>query len=258
MPLLERPDGGRVWFEVHDRGFGPAVLLLEGLGGDAGGWGETIERLAAGRCVVALDARGNGRSDPLVGPASMDLYVEDAMAVLDELEVARAHLYGRSFGGMVAIQAALSHPSRVRSLVLAATHAGASGATRPGPDGRVPKDRPWLALFSDGFVREHPERVRAHAALAGSEARRRRPQWQAMRTWDVWDRIGLIGCPTLVVHGTGDRLVPVENARRLASSIPGAELVLLEGAGHAYQWEQPGAADAAVLDFLDRVEAMAA
>ena len=61
--------------------------------------------------------------------------------------------------------------------------------------------------------------------------------------------------PTLVLHGTDDRLVPVENARRVASLIPGARLVLLEGAGHVYHSEQPEAADAAVLSFLDDVEA---
>ena len=83
----------------------------------------------------------------------------------------------------------------------------------------------------------------------------RRRQWDAMQAWNAWDRIPGIDRPTLVLHGTDDRLVPVENGRRLASLIPGARLVLLNGAGHVYHSEQPEAADAAVLAFLDDVEA---
>jgi len=59
-----------------------------------------------------------------------------------------------------------------------------------------------------------------------------------------------------VLHGTGDRLVAVENGQRLAQAIPGARLVLLEGAGHLYHSEQPDAADQAVMSFIDHVEAL--
>ena len=122
----------------------------------------------------------------------------------------------------------------------------------------VPKAKPYLALYSERFAREHPDHV-AEDILVGSQnpqpAHAGRRQWEAMQGWSSFERLGQIRCPTLVLHGTEDRLVPVANARLLADRIPNAELVLLEGAGHLYHSEQPERADRAVLGFLGRVEA---
>ena len=153
---------------------------------------------------------------------------------------------------------ALSCPDRVRSLVLAATHAGAPRASRFGRGVNVPKDRPYLALYSPRFAQEHPEHVAddiRHGSRQPSRPRARRRQWQALRGWDAWDRIRSLQIPALVLHGTEDRVIPVENGRRLAEAIPGARLVLLEGAGHVYHSEQPEASDRAVVDFLREVDA---
>ena len=73
-----------------------------------------------------------------------------------------------------------------------------------------------------------------------------------MQAFDSYDRLPAIAAPTLVLHGAEDRLIAPANAQVLADRIPGAELVLLEGAGHLYHSEQAGAADAAVLDFVRR------
>jgi 3-oxoadipate enol-lactonase len=73
-----------------------------------------------------------------------------------------------------------------------------------------------------------------------------------MQGFDACDRLSALTSPTLVLHGTEDRIVDPENARILASLIPGAELVLLEGAGHVYHSEQPEASDRAVLEFIRR------
>jgi pimeloyl-ACP methyl ester carboxylesterase len=159
---------------------------------------------------------------------------------------------------MVAIEMALTSPQRVRSLVLAATHAGRRAATRVGSFGKVPKDKPYLALYSEAFAQEHPDHV-AEDILVGSQnpqpLHAGRRQWNAVDGWDAWDRLGQIEAPTLVVHGTEDRMVAVENARRIAEAIDGADLSLLEGAGHAYHSERPDESDAIVITFLDRVEA---
>jgi pimeloyl-ACP methyl ester carboxylesterase len=227
------------------------------MGGDLPGWRRNIPTLATRHLVIAYDHRGNGRSPMPDEPVTMATFVDDAMAMLDEAGADRAHLYGQSFGGMVAIEAALTHPDRVRSLVLACTHAGPRRATHAAA--RAPKARPYELLYSERFVRDHPDHVaedlRVGAAGPREQPHARRRQWEAMQAWDAWDRLGDIACPTLVLHGTEDRLVPVENARRLASAVPGARLTLLEGAGHLYHSEQAEAADAAVLDFLDEVEA---
>lgn len=258
MPFLVRSDGCRLYYELHGPGDGPALVLLEGMGGDIPGWRRNIPRLARRYRVVAYDFRGNGLSDKPNEKVSMATFVDDTIALLDHLGIQAAHLYGQSFGGMVALELALSHPDRVRSLVLAATHAGPSQLVPVGARGKVPKDKPYLSLYSTEFAEEHPDHV-AEDILVGSQnpqpgyAGRR--QWEAVQAWNAWDRLDLIGQPTLVLHGTGDRLISVENAQIIAERIANAELALLQGAGHVYHSEQADAADQAVLAFLDRVEA---
>jgi pimeloyl-ACP methyl ester carboxylesterase len=258
VPSYERPDGCSLFFELHGPEEGPPLLLLEGLGGDIPGWRRNIPRLARRYRVIAYDFRGNGRSDKPHGPIRIGTLVDDTIGLLDHLEVGSAHVYGQSMGGMVGIEMALTHPERVRSLVLAATHAGRRAATPVGPPGRVPKGRPHLALYGEAFAREHPEHVAEDKLVGGRNPQPMhagRRQWEAIDAWDAWDRLPEIGVPALILHGTEDRLVSMQNARRMAEAIPGAELVLLPGAGHVYHSEQPERADAAVLDFLDRVEA---
>lgn len=248
MTFLRRPDGCRLYYEVHGRPDARPMVLLEGLGGDIAGWRRTIPRLSGSLRVVAYDFRGNGRSDAPDEPQTMATFVEDTVALLDHLAVEAATLYGQSFGGMVAQELALTHPRRVRSLVLGCTHPGSSHAVRVRE--KVPKDRPWEALYAPQYLREHPDRVaedlRAGTAQAPHAARR---QWEAMQGFDAYDRLPDIRVPTLVLHGTEDRTIHPDNGRLLARRIPGARLVLLEGAGHVYHAEQPEAADQAVLGF---------
>ena len=257
MPFLERPDGCRLYYERHGPDDGPSLVLLEGMGGDIPGWRRNIPDLAGRYRVIAYDFRGNGRSDKPDEPMTMTTFVDDAVALLDHLGLETAHFYCQSFGAMVGQELALAHPDRVRSLVLAATHAGPRRAARPQREARVSKDKPYMALYSPQFARDHPDHV-AEDILVGSQIPQPphagRRQWEAMQGWDAWDRVAGIACPVLVLHGTEDRLVSVENARRLAHLIPGARLVLLEGAGHVYNSEQPEASDAAVLAFLEGVE----
>lgn len=258
MPFLVRPDGCRLYYELHGPSKAPALLLLEGLGGDIPGWRRNIPRLSDRYRVVGYDFRGNGRSDPPRGRVSMGAFVGDTTGLLDELGIGSAHAYGQSFGGMVAIEMALVHPERVRSLVLAATHAGPSARIPVDTRRNVPKDSPHLALYSERFAREHPDHVAEDIQVGSQNAQplgAGRRQWEAMQSWDAWDRLHLIDLPVLVLHGTEDRMVAVENARLIAGRIPGAELALLEGAGHVYHSEQAEAADRAVLEFLDGVEA---
>lgn len=245
MPWLARPDGCRLFFETH--GDGAPLVLLEGMGGDIAGWRRNIPRLAERLRVVAWDLRGNGRSVCEPGGWTMETFVLDTVALLDHLEIERAHLYGQSLGGMIAIETALAHPGRVRSLVLAATHAGRAVPSRE----RAPKDRPWELLYAPGFPERHPDHVAddlAHGSAQPPAARR--AQWEATKAWDAHDRLGEIAAPTLVVHGTEDRMIHPDNGRVLAERIPGARLALLEGAGHAYHSEQADPADRLVLEFV--------
>ncbi len=256
MPIVRRPDGCRLYYEIHGDPDMPPVVLLEGAGGDIAGWGRTIEDLAVRCRVIAGAFRGNGRSDPATERVWISTFVDDTLALLDEAGVDRAHVYGQSFGGMVAQELALTAPHRVRSLILAATHCGRRHRIRP--TAKVPKDRPYLMLYSEAFARDHPDRVDEHQRLASRNpqpAQSGSRQWEAMLAFDACDRLGQLRMPTLVLHGADDRLIPAENGRMLAERIPRSRLVLLEGAGHVYQWEQPEAAIGPILSFVDEVEA---
>lgn len=248
-----RPDGCRLFFETHgDRSTEPLVLL-EGMGGDIPGWRRNIPNLAKELFVVAYDFRGNGRSDEPPGPCTMATFVDDTVALMDELRLDSAHVYGQSFGGMVAQELALAYPTCVRSLVLACSHAGGAHVVQSRAE--VPKDASWLGLYSQAFAEANPDHVAEDLSVGSAQPRHPvggRRQWEAMQGFDAYDRLPQITAPTLVLHGTEDRTVDPENARVLASRIPGAELFLLEGAGHVYHSEQPEATDAAVLDFVRR------
>ena len=254
MSTLTRPDGATLFHEEHGDPAAEAIVLLEGMGGDIPGWRRSIPRLAVELMVVAYDFRGNGRSSEPTGPVTMSTFVEDTIALLDDLALDRAHVYGQSFGGMVAQELALVHPDRVDTLVLAATHCGGSHVV-PAPRTAVPKGEPWRALYAPGFPEAHPGHVAEDLRVGGEQPRHPsggRRQWEAMRSFDNYDRLPLITAPTLVLHGTDDQLISPANAEVLAGRIPGAELVLLEGAGHLYHSEQSEGADAAVLDFVHR------
>jgi len=203
--------------------------------------------------VVAYDLRGNGMSDAPDEPMTMATFVGDTIALLDELGIERAHVYGQSFGGMVAQELVLAHPERVRSLILACTHAGGSHVVRRSVT--VPVGLAWRQLYAPGYPDEHPEHVEEDLRVGSSNPQQAHAglrQWEAMQGFDAYDRLPGIRAPTLVLHGTEDLMVPVENARLLAERIPGAELILMEGAGHVYHSERADEADAFVLDFVRR------
>ena len=253
MPVLRRPEGVGLYHELHGPETGPPLILLEGMGGDIPGWRRNIPVLASELRVIAYDFRGNGNSDEPTGPATMATFVDDTTALLDSLGIERAHVYGQSFGGMVAQELALTLPERVRTLILGCTQVGPRHAIRKGS--KVPKGEPWRAMYAPRFPDLHPEHVAEDLRVGAAQPRHPeggRRQWEAMQGFDSFDRLPTLRVPTLIVHGTEDQAIPVENAELLAERIPGAELVLLEGAGHLYHSEQAAAADAAVLDFVRR------
>ncbi|MEW6058842.1 MAG: alpha/beta fold hydrolase [Actinomycetota bacterium] len=253
MSWLVRPDGCRLYYETHGRLTGQPLVLLEGMGGDVNGWRRNIPRLAVELLVVAYDFRGNGRSDAPDEPVTMATFVEDTVALLDDLRIDAAHAYGQSFGGMVAQELALAHPERVRSLILACTHAGGAHVVRS--SAKVPKDKPWLALYSPGFAARHPGHVAEDLRMGSRSPQHpgaRRRQWDAAQRFDAYDRVPGIRAPALVLHGTEDQMIDPANAQILASRIPGAELAMLEGAGHVYHSERAEESDAMVLDFIRR------
>src|SRR3954471_16572367 len=248
-------------------GNGPPVLLVMGLGLSGGAWWRTVDTLSRDFRVITFDNRGVGRSRGLAPAYTTEALADDAVAILDALEIKQANVYGLSLGGMVAQQVALRHPVRVRSLVL--------GATTPGGRHAKTADEEVMSFFLSRDQR--PREEAAWASVAYNYGRRCRERHADRIAEDICRRLAntfdeeaykahlmaaaLHNCtsrlhrikvPTLVVHGSDDRVVPVDNARLIASRLPDGRLHLLEGTGHLYTTEAPEP-DAEVARFFDAV-----
>jgi pimeloyl-ACP methyl ester carboxylesterase len=182
-------------------------------------------------------------------PASIATMADDTAAVLDAVTSEPAVVVGLSMGGMIAQELALRYPDRVRALVLVGTrppapaHLQVSGDViarllrRPEPDRPIREfvAAEWAGLCGPGFAAAHPDRI---AELVDQILERPTPrvttsrQMTAIAAWHGPRRLASISCPTTVVHGDVDPLMPVGNGMRLARMIPGARYVELAGVGH--------------------------
>lgn len=246
-------------------GTGEAVLLIAGLALPALSLWRTVPALARRFRVLTYDHRGVGGSAGLRAPFSTSAMASDAISVLDAAGVERAHVYGTSLGGLVAQQIALRRPERVRSLVLGATHPG--GSRIEPPDGDVlsllrrrpdlpAREAAWAFVpynYAERCRRDHLDRIvqdiahRLETPYAGSAYG---AQLYAAATHDCLWSLRRVTAPTLVVHGSEDRMIPPQNAELLANAIPGAELHLLDETGHSYATEEPSVNDA-IAAFLE-------
>src|SRR4051794_34093145 len=245
-------------------GNGPPVLLVMGLGLSGGAWWRTVDTLSRDFRVITFDNRGVGRSRGLTPAYTTEALADDAVAILDALEIEQANVYGLSLGGMVAQQFALRHPRRVRSLVLGATTPGGRRAKLADEEvlkffqGRANRTREEAAWASVAY--NYGRRCREeHADRIADDIRRRlayqfdeeayQAQMMAAALHNCTSRLRRIAVPALVVHGEEDRVVPVDNAHLIASRLSNGRLHLLEGTGHLYTTEAPEA-DAEVARFL--------
>lgn len=250
---------------VLDDGRGEPLLLIPGLGYATWCWSRQIGPLSRAARVLALDNRGTGRSGKPPGPYSIHQMAEDAFSVLTQLGAVPARIVGTSMGGYIAMTLAKNHPEAVRSLVLIATTIGGPGC-HP-----VPKETVWAwqnaatfdaagfaretmpLSFAPGWVEEHPaeyEELLAQWLTAPTPINAWLAQFMACT---VFLREGLqspIRHPTVIVHGTADRVVPYENAAHLAKAAPGASLVTLEGAGHLCWIERAAEVNDIILDLV--------
>jgi 3-oxoadipate enol-lactonase len=235
-------------------GEGEPMLLIQGMSATHLTWGRPfLDELERDFDCVVFDNRGMGRSGRAELPFTIADMAGDTAALLDALEIERAHVVGISMGGMIAQELALAHPERIRTLTLGATYCG-------GPDGTLmaaedlqllgeamasgERERVFRAMWeinlSTGFrgddSRFVPFKEMAEALPAPQAVILQ--QMRACGAHATSERLGGISVPTLVIHGDEDRLLGPNNGREIASLIP-ARLELLEGVGHMFWWEQP-------------------
>ncbi len=261
---MPRARVGEIELCYERTGSGPPLLAINGMSGTLLSWGEPfLAPLRESFEVIVYDHRGVGESSRMEAPAvqedSMTIaeLARDAAGLLDALGLDSAHVLGISMGGMVAQELALAGQAgtnRVRTLTLGCTYCGGQGAAFAAP--AVPQrlveslrsgDRE-LALRTGWEIcvslplRDDPELYAAYRAIALA---RRAPQavimaqMQAIAAHDTSTRLASLELPTLIVHGTADELIPVQNAHAIAGHMPAARLELLDGAGHLFFWEEP-------------------
>lgn len=249
-------DGTRIGYDVH--GAGEPLLLIHGQSLDRTMWEGVYADLAESHRVIRMDMRGTGDSDvPLDISYSMELLAHDALAVLDEEGVERAHVYGFSMGGKIAQTLAAMAPDRIGALILGATAPGGSNEVeRPHHTSvalrkaNTEEGRDLIAhlFYSPSWADANPETVAR--ILPRNPLRAQRRHYEASMKHDGWELLPRIQAPTLVVHGEDDELAPVANAELLAERIPNARLLLLPGARHGYLHEATPKATESVRDFL--------
>jgi 3-oxoadipate enol-lactonase len=242
------------------------VLLIMGLGYPAAMWYRVLPYLVAGYRTIVLDNRGVGSTGVPPGPYSIEQMADDAVSVLDAAGEASAHVVGASMGGFIAQEVVLRHPTRVRSLVLACTNTNGPEAILPDPEALTmlttrasltPREAAYAAR-PFVYAPDTPDEV----VDEDIEVRMKQPttpegyanQLQAVVAHrGTFDRLPQIAVPTLVVHGTADKLVNPANAPVVAGRIPGARLVLIDGASHIFFSDRTEEAGRTLRAFLDEV-----
>jgi 3-oxoadipate enol-lactonase len=226
-------------------GSGEPLLLIQGLGYARWGWEPVVEPLSRSFEVLIFDNRGIGESEVPPGPYTIAEMAADAVQVLDEAGVERAHVVGTSLGGMIAQELALSRPERVSKLVLACTTPGGADAY-PMPQRTVDLmlARATLREFTENALTpavlpDVVDRILAHRERTDQGYDAWAAQAAAGAGFDASGRLGALEAPTLVQHGDGDVVVDPRNGQLLAELIPGARLSVYEGGGHLFFWQEP-------------------
>jgi len=267
----------------------PAVLLVMGLATQMVGWHEDFCEAFADRGyhVIRFDNRDIGRSQQMTGPVptlrqlifrdkraaryTLEDMAQDGFALLDHLGIERAHVVGVSMGGMIAQTMAALGPERVVSLVSWMSNTGARWSGQPSPRmypvllRTPPRDREgflkhavWVfsRIGSPGFEadEENLQRVAGLSYDRGiNPAGSLRQLAAIIASGDRTPLLRTISAPTLVIHGSGDKLVPPSGGRATARAIPGARLLTIEGMGH----DLPRAAWPRILDAIEENAARA-
>ncbi|MDP3748315.1 MAG: alpha/beta fold hydrolase [Phenylobacterium sp.] len=251
MAKLNR-DGVEIYYEVH--GEGPPLLLTHGFSATAQMWKGQIDSLAPHFQLITWDMRGHGQSDYPVDPAaySEEATVADMAAILDAVGAKDAIIGGLSLGGYMSLAFHLAHPERTRALLIIDTGPGyKKDEAREGWNANALKradryDTDGLGLLEKGSAETRTARHRDATGLAHA-ARGMLTQRDAR----VIESLPHIAVPALVVVGADDTPF-LAASDYMAGKIPNARKVVIEGAGHAANIDQPAAFNAALLNFLEK------
>jgi 3-oxoadipate enol-lactonase len=252
MPLAQV---GEIELDYERSGAGPPLLLIMGMSGTYLHWGEPfLAPLREHFELIVYDHRGVGSSSRMDARLTIAQMAADAEGLLGALGLDSAHVLGISMGGMIAQELALGHPERIRTLTLGCTYCGGAGSALAAPEtmqalveAQMSGERervlrvmweinvsPTMAADDHAYARFL--QIAAQRAVAQPVIM---AQMRAIAEHDTSARLGQLEPPTLVIHGTADRLLPVQNGRLIASLVSGSQLEIFDDVGHMFWWERP-------------------
>jgi 3-oxoadipate enol-lactonase len=256
-------NGIRLGYRLDGPDNAPPLVLLNSLGTDLRIWNPQVALLSRTLRVIRYDQRGHGASEVPAGPYTIEQLGLDLLALLDALQIERAHLCGLSLGGMVALWCAAHHPGRVARAVFANT--AARIGTMESWNARIAlvntggmsaiREMVVARFLSEGFRRSHPEVARQLGEmLEAIDPAGYMGACAALRDADLHEIVAAIQVPSLIIAGELDEATPPAQVQELHAAISGSELLLLREAAHLSNVEQPEAFSKAVLAFLASAE----
>jgi pimeloyl-ACP methyl ester carboxylesterase len=249
MPIV---NCGRFDVNYIEQGEGFPVVLIHGLAGDHTAWLPQLAAFSGQYRVVAMDNPGSGDSSPVDGPCTTEELADTMLALMENLGIEKAHVVGRSLGGLSRQHMASPSPQGIHWLSLAAS------APTVDPIGRrilenMREILEWRDDWADwarhsahmfvapGFYNDNPDAMAAIEALVGNEARSRTSYINLNNTalaHDTSDRLGDIACPTLIMGGRFDPICSMQGNELLSAGIANSELVVFEKSSHFFLMEE--------------------
>jgi pimeloyl-ACP methyl ester carboxylesterase len=260
------------YVDLGEQGDSRPIVFVHGLSGQWQNWLENIPRFAEQRRVIALDLPGFGMSPMPREPITIDLYGRVVAELCERLDLGPVVLVGNSMGGYVAAEAAIDAPEAVERLMLVSAAGISQGDVPLGTALRAGKvlglatraslaqrrsqmARPALRHWILSLVVRHPTRLRPDIAFEGLLKGSGKPGFLdalgACINYDFRDRLPEIACPTLVVWGREDAIIPVADADTYVELIPGSRKLIFEDTGHVAMVERPIAFNDELEKFLD-------
>jgi len=251
----------RLYYELHGPADGEVLVLSNGIMMSTDSWIYQTRALSKHMRLLLYDCRGMWRSEHPAGPYSMDQHADDLAALLDALDIPKAHIGGISYGSEISMTFALKYPEKTKSLVII------DGVSEVQPFLRA-QTYPWklaaerkdaeLLYWTSVTLNFSAEYVKATQAYTTEAIERFSAidmesfveMMSAFYNINITDELSKIKCPTLVVIGEADRIKGREYAQRIAEKIENSEYVVVPGAGHALCLDKPDPLNTLLIGFV--------
>lgn len=254
-----------MYYEIHGKGF-PIVMIM-GLSANTEWWtDDLLESLGEEFKLIIFDNRGAGKTEKTNRDYSIKMLADDTVALMDGLKIEKFHVLGVSMGGMIAQELVLNYPERVENLILGCTHCGGSKQILPSQkvidvlsqdrDNMTPEELingTIPLLFTEDFIKNNPEFIKSYRQellKSPISAESFEQQMKAILSFNTCLKLKKITCPTLIIHGKKDILVPHENAGILNKRIANSKVILIDEAAHSFFQPNPEMVVNEIISFL--------